>query len=768
MRVSDISKITAGSLIALACVVGWAGSALAITGSQFQPGRIMDDQVFYNPNAMTVQQVQTFLDELVPTCDSAGNDYFVGSYTKNGVTTTYVAPPGTPNIQRKNLDSNDPAPYTCLKDYYENVTTHVNNIGDPTTVPSGSISAAQIIVNAAQTYDINPEVLIDLIEKESLGPLTTDDWPWPDEYTTATGYGCPDSTPGVCDSSYYGFYNQVTLAAHQFHLYTENPNNYNFTIGANSILYHPTPSSCGTESVNIQDQTTANLYDYTPYVPDQAALNNLYGSGDGCSSYGNRNFWRIFNDWFGSTLGLDQVSDNLTLVGSITPNLTSPIPGQDVSASYTIQNVTSSPITIQASVLQCRYNQTTTCDPAWGGPVTIGAGDQQAFDTDIGTVQAGSYTLTPYFEIGGTWYRYLSSVAGADSLPFTVPPYVASVQLVGPITSSPASLIPGQSVTVGYTVKNTGTDPAIFQNSILQCRLNTTTNCDPALNAPVTIAPGDQQTFSNTFTVKAGSYAFTPYFEQNGAWYTYGLGTASSTSLGLSVPAYVADMQLTAPVAVSPAAPIPGQTMTVSYSVQNDGSEPAIYENSLTQCRLNTNTVCDPAWNAPMTIAPGGQQTFTNTFTAQAGTYVFTPYYEQNEAWYKYGLGAETANTLTVAVPAYVADVQLVGPITSSPANPTAGQSATISYTVENLGTEPAIFQSSVLQCRLNTTINCDPAWGGPVTIGVGDQQIFSNTFTVRAGSYWFTPYFEQNGTWHLFTRDAATYTGNQLPLSVP
>ncbi|MFZ1523014.1 MAG: hypothetical protein WAS94_03260, partial [Candidatus Saccharimonadales bacterium] len=39
----------------------------------------------------------------------------------------------------------------------------------------------------------------------------------------------------------------------------------------------------------------------TPYRPNQAALNNLYGTGDGCSAYGNRNFWRFYTDWFGST-----------------------------------------------------------------------------------------------------------------------------------------------------------------------------------------------------------------------------------------------------------------------------------------------------------------------------------------------------------------------------------------------------------------------------------------------------------------------------------
>ncbi len=32
-------------------------------------------------------------------------------------------------------------------------------------------------------------------------------------------------------------------------------------------------------------------------------MNNLYGTGDGCSAYGNRNFWRMYTDWFGSTTG---------------------------------------------------------------------------------------------------------------------------------------------------------------------------------------------------------------------------------------------------------------------------------------------------------------------------------------------------------------------------------------------------------------------------------------------------------------------------------
>ncbi len=35
----------------------------------------------------------------------------------------------------------------------------------------------------------------------------------------------------------------------------------------------------------------------------------MYGTGDGCSAYGNRNFWRYYTDWFGSTKYVNPVID---------------------------------------------------------------------------------------------------------------------------------------------------------------------------------------------------------------------------------------------------------------------------------------------------------------------------------------------------------------------------------------------------------------------------------------------------------------------------
>lgn len=263
----------------------------ALSGSQFIPGRIMDDFVFTNKNALTVQQIQAFLNSKVPTCDYNGTQ---SSGRWDSADNRYYT------RAEWGAAHGEPAPFVCLKDYYENTTTLANNLHFA-TIPGGGISAAQIIWNASQQYSINPEVLIVLIQKEQ--GIVTDDWPWTYEYRSAAGYGCPDSN--VCNTQYYGLYNQINNAARQFRLYFNNPTNYNNLVGrTNNILYSPS-SSCGTGPVVIENQATANLYNYTPYQPNAAALNNLYGSGDSCSSYGNRNFWRYFNDWFGTTYAND-------------------------------------------------------------------------------------------------------------------------------------------------------------------------------------------------------------------------------------------------------------------------------------------------------------------------------------------------------------------------------------------------------------------------------------------------------------------------------
>lgn len=233
--------------------------------SAWSAGKIIDDIVFTNSNSMSAANIQNFLNSKVPACDTQGTQ----PSEHGGGTRAQWA-------QARYGQST----FTCIKDYVE-----------------GGKSAAQIIYDKSRQYSINPQVLIVLLQKEQ--GLITDTWPLNIQYRTATGYGCPDTAP--CDTQYFGLTNQLDWAAKMFRsIMNASPSWYTpYILGNNFIRYSPI-ASCGGSNVNIENRSTQALYNYTPYQPNQGALNAGWGTAP-CGAYGNRNFWLYFNDWFGPT-----------------------------------------------------------------------------------------------------------------------------------------------------------------------------------------------------------------------------------------------------------------------------------------------------------------------------------------------------------------------------------------------------------------------------------------------------------------------------------
>ncbi len=253
-------------LAATVLILGIAAPASAASGGDFDAGEIISDALFFDGEAMSAEQVQRFLDARVPLCDT----------------------------WRAGRGEHQP-PFTCLKDYRQGVPTMPAD-EYCAAIEGGSMSAAQLIAAVGRACGVSQKVLLVLLQKEQ--SLVTDRWPWRLQYEHATGFSCPDSAP--CDPRFAGFFYQVYYAARQFQLYRLHPESYNFVAGTTvAIQYHPNPD-CGAVEVVIANQATAGLYNYTPYTPNEAALRSLYGSGDECSSYGNRNFWRLWTDWFGA------------------------------------------------------------------------------------------------------------------------------------------------------------------------------------------------------------------------------------------------------------------------------------------------------------------------------------------------------------------------------------------------------------------------------------------------------------------------------------
>lgn len=343
-------------------LVGVAGAASGASYATFDPGYLITDTVFYDAGAMSAAQVQTFLDDKGASCRPAAD--------------------GT----------------ACLKDYRQ--TTSDRAATDrcrAAYVGAADERASTIIAKVAQACGINPRVILVTLQKEQslvtrtiAGADTT--------YRKAMGYGCPDTS--ACDTRYYGFFNQVYSAASQLRNYALNPQNYKHKAGqTNAIAFHPY-TVCGSSQVFIRNQATASLYNYTPYQPNGPALAAGYGAAAGrdgqytgpqdpdCASYGNRNFWAYFTDWFGSTISANPVGYLDLAVGT---------GGDSVRfAGWALDPDINAPVSVHLYI-DGKYAATTSAGTSRPdvGAAYPGWGDQHGFDATVVTTQ-GTHRVCAY------------------------------------------------------------------------------------------------------------------------------------------------------------------------------------------------------------------------------------------------------------------------------------------------------------------------------------------------------------------------------------
>ena len=271
------SLLVATGMIALSA----APKAQAADASKFDPGLIISDSVFYDFGAMSVTEIQRFLNSQVSACNDAdGGPKCLKDYTEDIVGSQAIA---------DTLHWWDENPKVC------------------TDIPAAqNQSAAQIIFKVAQACGINPRVILVTLQKEQ--GLVQGKNPTEYMYKAAMGYGCPDAHPEICgkDSLVSSrLFWQILRGVSQLKWYGDPRGSFTYlTVGSTKqISYQANNPGCGKKDVTIKSRATAALYYYTPYTPNAAALANLYGTGDSCSAYGNRNFWRFYSDWFGDPIG---------------------------------------------------------------------------------------------------------------------------------------------------------------------------------------------------------------------------------------------------------------------------------------------------------------------------------------------------------------------------------------------------------------------------------------------------------------------------------
>ena len=645
----SIKSRTVWAFVVLACItissLAFSPKMHAVSASDFNAGRIIDDAIFTNSDTMDVSSIQTFLNSKVPTCDTNGtqrsemNNTNVPDYNSDGVIQRWEW--GKYNYNQTS--------FPCLRDYVDN-----------------GVKSAQIIYNAAQQYHINPQVLIVLLQKEQ--GLVTDTWPLAVQYRTATGYGCPDTA--ACDSTYYGLTNQINWAAKMYRAILNQSSTWYspYVLGNNYIQWNPT-SSCGGSTVYIENLSTVALYDYTPYRPNQASLDAGYGGPVPCGAYGNRNFFLYFSDWFGSTHLADyhwqpisQASytdssqatpaDLNQLVASNRQRvfLTVKVKNDSIATWYrgTVNLGTSGPQDRTSSI----YDSTwlSPARPATLNEASVGPGEYGTFSFWANTpANAGYYK--EYFNVvadGVTWMNDMGLYFGFNVQPvqYTWQP-ISQQAFTDSSKQTPAnlsSMVSGDTAYMSVTVKNTG-NITWRQNAInfgtagsydraSSVRTNEWLSSNRAATLKEqTVTPGGTGTFEFPVRIPAAG-TYKEYFDlvaegvtwmnDIGFYYQYNAAPATYAWQPVTQNAYT---DSTKAVAVDTSQLSPGQRVFLEITAKNVGNT------TWKQGNLNLGTSSpqnrssvyyDPTWmstNRPATlkepsVSPGQIGTFDFWVTA--------------------------------------------------------------------------------------------------------------------------------------------------------
>lgn len=234
------------------------------TAAEFDPGNLISDAAFFDRNAMTEEQIQRFLDIKIGTCNNA-----------NCLNVLKMDTPDKPVLRT-------------------DVTTGRLLCSAYTGGPQES--AARIIYKFQQACGISAKVILVTLQKEQ--GLLNNRAPSLEKLARAMGAGCPDGVGGRCDANNANFFKQIRYGTSQLKRYTTSDSMHYRATPVTLNIRYDVEESCGTKRVTIANQATSALYRYTPYTPNDAALGNLWGTGNSCSAYGNRNFWRDYNTWF--------------------------------------------------------------------------------------------------------------------------------------------------------------------------------------------------------------------------------------------------------------------------------------------------------------------------------------------------------------------------------------------------------------------------------------------------------------------------------------
>ncbi|MFJ6531888.1 hypothetical protein [Microbacterium sp. NPDC091662] len=659
------SVLAAGTSVARNAGDPAATGMVKTTLAGFEAGNIISDAVFTDKNTMSEAQIQAFFNSKVSSCQSG---------------------------------------YVCIKDFSITSVTRPADAYCKGYTGAANESAARIIYRVAQSCNINPQVLIVMLQKEQ--GLITHTWPSAWRYNIALGQGCPDTAP--CDPNYIGFFHQIYGAARQMQIYMEGKWFQWYAPGKTwNILYNPN-ANCGSSPVYVANKATSALYYYTPYQPNPAALRAGYGEGDGCSAYGNRNFYNYFTDWFGSTQGAaNNPFGNIELVQAA--------PGKFQVSGWAIDPNTTDPIAVHVYVASAGTAITANVPRADVGAAYPGSGNNHGFSATVPAIGSGVVSVCIYAMNSGPGANVLLGCRDVES---------KSGVPLGAMTAK--STDAGIRVT-GWALDPDTVDPAtvhVYVDNVgVAITADKTTGDVPAALAEY----GTKRGFDTTIPASAGSHSVCVYGINVGPGVNVSLGC---TTVQASTPGIVEKGR--APIGALEAVTVSGNTASVTgWTLDPDTASPITVH--LYVGATGTAYTADKARADVGAANPGygDRHGFAETLTLPVGTSTICAYGINAGPGGHTLLGCKTA---TVNAPGIVEKGR--APIGALEAVTVSGNTASVTgWTLDPDTASPITVHLYVGATGTAYTADKARADVGAANPGYGDRHGFAETLTLPVGT---------------------------------
>jgi len=298
--------------------------------------------------------------------------------------------------------------------------------------------------------------------------------------------------------------------------------------------------------------------------------------------------------------------------------------------------------------------------------------------------------------------------------------------------SSISTVVVGNSVTINYTVTNTG---SVSHNFGVGCeiRQGSTVKADLGGQWTGTISPGNGKSGSFTYTIPTNWSAGT-YTARAAVWTGW---PGSSTWLdsydrNFSAEAQTTDADITS-VSVSPDPVVAGSSITVNYTVKNTGNYTRSF-NIGCEIRQGSTVKADLGCKTTSTISPGSSTSGSFTYTVPSGWSGGT-YTSRCIAWSgSCGTGHLDYRDDNFVVEAQTTDADVTS-VSVSPDPVVAGSSITVNYTVKNTGNYSRSF-SMGCEIRQGDNVLADVGCFNTPVLSVG-QTYSGSSFTYTIPSGW-------------------------------